>query len=251
MNTCTCSPRASHAHPALARGGFTLIELLAVIAIIAVLAALLLPVLNNAKQTGYRAVDLNNLRQLGLAQNIYANDARDWLPWANWASGEQTANPQGWLYQRNAQATGPGQFQPQTGSFWSTLRAAKMYFCPSDNTNSPLFQMRPQQSSSYVINGAVCGYDRALYPGVRLASLRPTGLAFWECDDRTPQDNQELFNDGASSPDENTSVRHGTVAVYSTFDGGAKLIKLVDWARAAAETNANDLWCFPGSSDGR
>ncbi len=53
---------------------FTLIELLVVIAIIAVLMAILMPTLNRAREQGRRAVCLSNLKQLGLAWNMYADE---------------------------------------------------------------------------------------------------------------------------------------------------------------------------------
>jgi prepilin-type N-terminal cleavage/methylation domain-containing protein/prepilin-type processing-associated H-X9-DG protein len=56
------------------RKGFTLIELLVVIAIIAVLMAILFPALNRAREQGRRAVCLNNLKQLALAWNMYADE---------------------------------------------------------------------------------------------------------------------------------------------------------------------------------
>ena len=56
---------------------FTLIELLVVIAIVAILAAILFPVFAQAKQAAKKTQDMSNIRQIGMAIQMYAADHDD------------------------------------------------------------------------------------------------------------------------------------------------------------------------------
>ena len=63
-----------------ARVGFTMIELLVVMAIIGVLAALLMPALGRAKEAGRSAACIGNLRQIGVALQVYVDSNNNRLP---------------------------------------------------------------------------------------------------------------------------------------------------------------------------
>ncbi|MFQ6096706.1 MAG: DUF1559 domain-containing protein [Armatimonadota bacterium] len=64
--------------------GFTLIELLVVIAIIAILAAILFPVFARAREKARQASCQSNLKQIGLATQMYLTDYDDRFPYWHW-----------------------------------------------------------------------------------------------------------------------------------------------------------------------
>jgi prepilin-type N-terminal cleavage/methylation domain-containing protein/prepilin-type processing-associated H-X9-DG protein len=114
-------PGDSHLEPGTRRA-FTLIELLVVIAIIAILAALLLPALSRAKESARSIQCLGQMRQLGLAVRLYAEDNGDEFP-----RSQHSAFSHGQLTWGRALA-------PQLGfttTSWTNLLAG-VYHCPSD-----------------------------------------------------------------------------------------------------------------------
>jgi len=69
--------------PGSSHRGFTLIELLVVISIIALLTAILLPVFFSVRGKARQTVCVSNLRQIGMAISLYAQDADDLYPYGN------------------------------------------------------------------------------------------------------------------------------------------------------------------------
>ena len=73
------------------KAGFTLIELLVVVAIIAVLISILIPSLKEAKEQARKVVCMSNLKQIGLAVQMYLNDRKDRLPHVDTVGGGNRA----------------------------------------------------------------------------------------------------------------------------------------------------------------
>ncbi|MCS6775676.1 MAG: DUF1559 domain-containing protein [Chloroherpetonaceae bacterium] len=93
---------------------FTLIELLVVIAIIAILAAILFPVFAQAREKARQTVCLSNMKQLGTAVHMYAQDYDETLPLDG-----HTTHRASWVFA----------LEPY-------LRNRQVYRCPSDRSTN-------------------------------------------------------------------------------------------------------------------
>jgi prepilin-type N-terminal cleavage/methylation domain-containing protein len=78
--------------------GFTLIELLVVIAVIAVLMGILLPSLSAARTHAKRLASASNLRQIGLAMEMYTQDNRGFFPESSHGLTGQAIRQRSWVF---------------------------------------------------------------------------------------------------------------------------------------------------------
>jgi len=220
MNTASFRS-APGCRPASRSGvGFTLIELLVVIAIIAILAALLLPALAAAKDKAQRTTCISNQKQMALAMIMYAQDNSDFLAFPNWDGGG-ILGP-GWLY-----GMGPTLPDPtvapwtnapitawQQGLWFTYMPNPQAYLCPVD-TKSPTYRKpatqggRQNKLSSYVMDGAVCGFQN-ICRGCKTTSVwSPMCYVFWEPDENAMGAGNPgafEFNDASNYPDDKEGI---------------------------------------------
>ncbi len=115
------------------RNGFTLIELLVVIAIIAVLLGVLLPSLSVVRMHAKRVVSTSNMRQIGLAMELYTEDHRGLFPETSHGLTGAAARNRSWIYT----------LSPYVGD------VNEIRICPADPKRKERLE---HNTSSYIMN---------------------------------------------------------------------------------------------------
>lgn len=151
--------------------GFTLVELMVVIAIIAILATLLLPALSRARKSAQRVKCTNNLRQLGLATQLYWEDNHGrTFRYGGFPTNGGVLYWFGWMGQG---AEGEREFDLSQGVLHAYLKGKGVESCPALHPHLAKFKLKAS-STSYGY-----GYNRFLSappktPPVQMARVRNT-----------------------------------------------------------------------------
>lgn len=212
------------------RHAFTLIELLVVIAIIAILAALLFPVLSRTRESARKTRCISNLKQIGMAMQMYVQDYDERLvPWSypDVQRGAWRIGVYGWqelikpylasrTYTRTTDPSGTTVFQYED-----------LFWCPSQKEVSRMAMGTAIAYVSYAINGNVSGFviapngNAALVPPPPLSRIEQPAEVMWVCDSPGHVVNPSRCVDDLNG----VAARHFECANVLFIDGHVKALR--------------------------
>jgi len=150
--------------------GFTLIELLVVIAVIALLAAILFPVFARARERARATSCLSNLKQLGLAALMYAQDWDERFPPFGYLI--DASHYQFWYGMQEGSWPGPFTYDLTKGLLEPYKKNVQILRCPSFSPTHPIYGDGLGYGYNYGWNGATTvGVAGDVFAGIPPASL--------------------------------------------------------------------------------
>jgi hypothetical protein len=150
--------------------------------------------------------------------------------------------PAGWLYQYpNGIGAQAAAGDVGTGLLYRNLNTLAVFHCPQDC--GPYYGGPTENLTSYLINGAICGYGRHI-AGYRITAMSTNAVMFWE-----PDPTAAPWTCGASYPSHLLTTRHRNGGVVGCFDGHVEWWQATDYA-IEEDKLPGRLWCNPGSALG-
>ena len=227
------------------RNGFTLVELLVVIAIIALLMAILMPALERVREQGRRVTCLNNLRQLMLAWNLYADNNDSRIVNGNTSTGTFNKDGTCWVYWPGSGAGEGERIQGiKDGLLFKYCPNVKLYRCPTGLAGEVV---------TYAVVDAMNGYDAI--PGAagkiiksRMDIRKPAERAVFLDEGRLSPSSWTIWYDQERWWDQITS-RHGDGTNFSFADGHSEYWKWQDQRTIDIAEMDYDYWQSTARND--
>ena len=257
--------RLVHRHAQLAfvprqpmRKGFTLVELLVVIGIIAVLIAILLPTLAGARQAANMIKCQSNLRQIGMAVQIYASRNKDVCPWgtAPTVQGILPNGSPGGSYTERIQETlsriiGKDVLNQSYGFPSDPMRPTiSGVFQDADTigegirhytANSRVFGNSGRNDPYKINEWGATGFAARMHP-MKLTGLRPSAeIATWWCSQQTSFNETHPLNKYAAATDsyfmDNTGAARAGFYYFRGLNGTEEMGKPASLYKQEMPTN--------------
>jgi prepilin-type processing-associated H-X9-DG protein len=179
---------------------------------------------------------------------LYANENKLSLPFSN--SIEMETPPgvngilwpgPGWLY---AAPNRTHEDDLKAGVLWPYLKKAEIYRCPDDLP--PFKSGCPHEMSSYMMNNAVCGFNRVR--PYKLSKMKAHWVCLVEADQSDPS-SEPTWDDGCVDPEDGNSDRHKGGSNFACFDAHVEWMSQIEYDNET-DRKPGRLYCNPGRAKG-